>query len=211
MANWSDTWFEFRTDEKENALEIYNFFKSNTENNFYHSGKPKWCDKYSDDDYGFSGMEISDIELTHYDKKHIVTVSGMGRWHGPFTMAKCLAERYGTDLEYHDSESGCQFYHKIIAENGIVVDDLDLPYLGTDHIEYLGYESALSDLEWIAEVYVAAIKDEDAEEKAEYLDRIKEFSKNSGVPIDEVMKDLCIDDDAIKRVLLEEVRDVSNS
>jgi hypothetical protein len=180
MANWSDTAIYFYGD-KEKLKEVEKEIRTYVDDNFLCGKRPEGCDKYDEDDYGFNCMEVSLLE--NYGDN--ITLAGMGRWHGPFSWFKCIAEKYGISGEYHDREGGVQFYNRIIAENGDITEDETYDYISKEALDYVGYESMLYDLEWAAEMY-----DEDPDGNREYLQK---FADIAGCTLADIFEDLNIE------------------
>ena len=180
MASWSDTLICFYGDE-EKMKEVEREIRACVDESSFYGKRPEGCDRYDEDDYGFSYME--EILLENYGDN--ITLTGRGRWHGPFSWFKCIAEKYGISGEYHDRERGAGFYNRIIAENGEITEDETYDYISKEALEYVGYETMLYDMEWAAETY-----DEDPWGNRDHLQK---FAGVVGCTLEDIFEDLNIE------------------
>ena len=104
---------------------------------FYMENPEEKTDDSSRLTWGWSG--VSDAVADRFDDGQ-VSFYGGGRWHGPYSTVKYLANKYKLDATYNDIEAGCYFYHKMVFEKGNCVLDEEYEYLSKESVAEYGAE-----------------------------------------------------------------------
>lgn len=152
MANWSTTSIKFYG-KGEEIEELKKEIKKDITDDWL---TPSYPDEYKDKEYfkvpveikaGYSSMDINEI----IEDDGYFMLTGNGRWCGPHTYVKKLAEKYKVDLYYTDEESGCDFFNKITMSDGILVEEINTEYFSDESIQENGIDYYLEDYSWLFE------------------------------------------------------------
>jgi len=91
----------------------------------------------------FSGMEIHDYQKDD----SIITIVGSGRWCSPSGFFILVAKKFYLELEYHDAEPGCAFYHWVTVNEDGLEENNEYDYNSIERINWQGTEYFKEDLD----------------------------------------------------------------
>ena len=140
MANWSSLKIEL-TGNVENINNLKNELINIVENgNLNPTNLPN-----NHEDEGYNIVYGIDIDV----KENILTISGSGRWSGPYNYIKDLVKKYNLSGKYFDMEEGNDFSHLILFENGEVDFETDDYYFSKLSILFYGINFWINRQSWI--------------------------------------------------------------
>ena len=148
MANWSNTYFNI-TGSKEKVERFAKKFKKGLEGEWWY-------------DDSIEGMNYSMDCVNIYEADGYMSVSGVGRWSGPYELVMKWAKDIGKGLKVHyvDYEPGSDFYVEFEVENGIVTMERSTTYYTKDFFRWLSENDFdfMGDMEFIADDYTVLLR-----------------------------------------------------
>ena len=143
MANWSNTYFEV-DGTKSKVNEFKKRFKNGLEGDYWY-------------DNSIEGMESSMdcVYVDEYDT--FMSVSGSGRWSGPYDLIMKWAKEIGKGLKVHyiDYEPGSDFFVEFEVENGVVTMERSTTYYKKDFFKWADEADIdiMGEMEFISDDY----------------------------------------------------------
>jgi len=148
MANWSNTYFE-ATGNKEKVERFAKRFEKGLEGEYWY-------------DNSIEGMDYSMDCVNIYEADGYVSVSGAGRWSGPYELVMKWAKdiEKGLKVHYVDYEPSSDFYVEFEVENGIVTMERSTTYYTKDFFKWLSENDFdfMGDMEFIADDYTVLLR-----------------------------------------------------
>jgi hypothetical protein len=120
-------------------------------------------------------IEPSDmfVDIGHInDSKASIYMGFMSAWSGPDEWFKTMCEKYNLSGEYVDSETGCDFFHKIEYKDGKEESEIQTGYISEASIEFYGLEHFLDN------VYYEVSDEETLENALAELELIKRYCRD---------------------------------
>lgn len=142
MANLSDLNVSIGTD-KNNAEEVCAYIKQ-----FIQDGD-LILDEFRKDnsvDERANYSMVFEPECTILDNGNI-SFGGQGRWCGPNQFFIDIAAKFNVEIDYHDSESGSNFYHHVSASGDNVLEDVEYGFYSIEHAKYMGADAVKESIE----------------------------------------------------------------
>ena len=144
MANYSYVDIEFTGSEKD-IKNVLLELESKKYNDF-------WLDPTlglkEEPEKGYNS--IKDVKINF--EKTSISISGLGRWSGPYEYIKDLVKRHNLSGSMFDMECGIDWSYFIEFENGEVVSHEQDEYFSTLSIQVKGIDFWIEELSWIVDM-----------------------------------------------------------
>jgi hypothetical protein len=147
MANWSNTYFEV-SGKKEQVEKFAKRFKKGLEGEYWYDNSVKGMESFMDCVY-----------IDEWDS--FMSVSGSGKWNGPYELVMKWAKEIGKGLKVHyiDYEPGSDFYVEFEVENGIVTMERSTTYYTKDFFKWVNEADIdiMGEMEFVGDDYTVLL------------------------------------------------------
>lgn len=173
MPNWSNVKMKIESVNSERIEWLFNQIKTKgyeIDEEFVCPNSENWYD-WNNEHYGSKWDMLKPDENGCQDEIYVdylikdgntILINFRSPWCGPYKWFNRVCEKYNLSGTNSEIESGMDFFHKIVIENGIIVEEIDSNFFGVESIEEFG-------LEYFEDYIVGWIEDCDEEDTKQYL------------------------------------------